>query len=1312
MAKKNKVEIDVVVDDKGSTKKVGLGAKKAAEGLDNVDKSSRNAQKGIKGVAQTASAGGKNFAGMSRGMGGLVGAYASFAAQMFALTAAFGFFKRAGDLSVMQQGQVAYASATGIAMKSLANDITAATGAQITFRDASQAAAIGTAAGLSADQLVRLGSAAKDASAVLGRDVTDAFNRLVRGVTKAEPELLDELGIILRLDTASENYARSLGKAAGDLTQFEKSQAVANEVLSQAEEKYSAILAVTGGGAVNQFAKLGKSMDDVVMTIQNALLPVANVLAKVLGDTPILAAAGFAMLASGPLKAMGFSLKDSALAQKAAAKASVAAYAQRKMDILQTTKAIDLEKAAIQQKALATLKAEGYTGNSKVLKNVAATGIITPQARASIKKGLSAVNLDVHESTVIQKGMFKGLTVGVVKEYDAMVKRLDVLEKAKAAGTVTNVQKMKLAWGGLTTGIARAGAGITAFASKALAAFGWISIGITVFLAIREAMKSGEEQTLLMQQIEDHRDKIKDLVKEYKHFIEVQRLMRQEGTGGQGIASSGAVGGLIGALNTPATMQLLKDYAEYNKRAKATNYEQLTATYEETEALYGLWNIRTIIAADKLAQGTGRAFGDSPTLRKLFGDSLDSPNAVKETHIAAKKFMDIQIKAIDDVIAEYGGNKAFENFRKLLTGGQGTAEELQASKDAVDKITASYRDYSKTVKAAADASASFNNSLAPTNSAENAILKQEEIIAKAKEIRANYKPSDAEKEAARLGMLLPNTMVQKTIKDETAATIEIKRLTTINEATAKRGRLLKMATLEVTKAGRIEHPIYKAREVAIAQEIVAMIKRRNIQDEINILNKDVIGDGKEGSIAQKRKLLDLNVELILAKEVESIAETKVRLSEQLFEVELQIYNLKSDQKLIQYAKQLLDHDKSSLDILKRRQKIETALAAQRVKDAVKEQEGPGGILQDRARYTAEAEAEEKKRGGKWHMAQLKIIEDEAKIKRKTQELDNKTTELKWNLLDAELERETYRAQNIKNDFLLLAAQQAQAADAAMVPRVGSITGGMDETSKSLALRDKSNANLKRGGSDIDPQLESLRKLREAITSIRQENAGPDGNYAALIQLVDDEEEERVRVLNQGIDDLVDKANKLQPIQVMMKDLGQSVYDNMNSAFTAMVTGAKSAKDAFADMARSILKDLAAMIVKAMILQMFEGSGFGNFLGLGKARNGGVFEQGKKLSGYATGGVAKGSTSGYPVMMHGTEAIVPLPNGKSIPVQMSGNGGSTNNIVVNISTDGQSSKEGSSGPDMDKLGGAIATAVQIELQNQKRSGGILNPYGVA
>jgi hypothetical protein len=75
--------------------------------------------------------------------------------------------------------------------------------------------------------------------------------------------------------------------------------------------------------------------------------------------------------------------------------------------------------------------------------------------------------------------------------------------------------------------------------------------------------------------------------------------------------------------------------------------------------------------------------------------------------------------------------------------------------------------------------------------------------------------------------------------------------------------------------------------------------------------------------------------------------------------------------------------------------------------------------------------------------------------------------------------------------------------------------------------------------------------------------------------------------------------------------------------------------------------------------------------------------------------------------------VPLPNGKSIPVDMKDSGATNNNIVVNVSADGASQKkEGSTGPDMDKLGGAIAQAVQAELQNQKRSGGILNPYGAA
>lgn len=40
-------------------------------------------------------------------------------------------------------------------------------------------------------------------------------------------------------------------------------------------------------------------------------------------------------------------------------------------------------------------------------------------------------------------------------------------------------------------------------------------------------------------------------------------------------------------------------------------------------------------------------------------------------------------------------------------------------------------------------------------------------------------------------------------------------------------------------------------------------------------------------------------------------------------------------------------------------------------------------------------------------------------------------------------------------------------------------------------------------------------------------------------------------------------------------------------------------------------------------------------------------------GFNTGGIASGPNSGYAALLHGTEAVVPLPDGRSIPVDMSG-----------------------------------------------------------
>ena len=277
---KNDVVITLRIDDAGNIKQVGNKAKKAAKDVDKLGKSAASADRHMKGVSQQSSNASKNFSKMAQGMsGGLVPAYATLAAQVFAVTALFRFLQQAADFRVLIEGQKAFAAETGIAYNTIARSLQDATDGQLAFRDASQAAAIGSAAGVSPDQLERLAGAARNVSIALGRDLTDSFNRLIRGTTKAEPELLDELGIVLRLEEATKNYAAQIGKTANTLTIYEKSQAVTNEVLKQAEDKFGAIgdNAELQVNALNQFAK---AFDDVLNALYEFIGPVAEGLAN------------------------------------------------------------------------------------------------------------------------------------------------------------------------------------------------------------------------------------------------------------------------------------------------------------------------------------------------------------------------------------------------------------------------------------------------------------------------------------------------------------------------------------------------------------------------------------------------------------------------------------------------------------------------------------------------------------------------------------------------------------------------------------------------------------------------------------------------------------------------------------------------------------------------------------------------------------------------------------------------------------------------------------------------------------------------
>src|SRR5210317_1986296 len=159
------------LDDGNTIELFAQKTKKAGKAVDNLSKSEATLNRNFKGASQQSSNTTKNFSKMAQGItGGLVPAYATLAANIFAIGAAFRFLQNAADLRILQQGQLEYAQRTGQSLSILTRQLQAATGGQLAFADAAQSVAIGTAAGLSIKQINQLGVVAKNASLMLGRD--------------------------------------------------------------------------------------------------------------------------------------------------------------------------------------------------------------------------------------------------------------------------------------------------------------------------------------------------------------------------------------------------------------------------------------------------------------------------------------------------------------------------------------------------------------------------------------------------------------------------------------------------------------------------------------------------------------------------------------------------------------------------------------------------------------------------------------------------------------------------------------------------------------------------------------------------------------------------------------------------------------------------------------------------------------------------------------------------------------------------------------------------------------------------------------
>ena len=167
-----------------------------------------------------------------------VAAYAEIASSVFALTAAFNALKSVAQFDVMLRAQDNFARSTGINLKIIAKTLQETTSYAIDFQQASQFSSIGRLAGFSTKQIVELAQAGKAAATILGRDVPEAMSRMFRGVSKGEPELLDELGIFIRLDRAYKDYVATVatGQKILELTAWQRTQATQRAAVKAAKQ--------------------------------------------------------------------------------------------------------------------------------------------------------------------------------------------------------------------------------------------------------------------------------------------------------------------------------------------------------------------------------------------------------------------------------------------------------------------------------------------------------------------------------------------------------------------------------------------------------------------------------------------------------------------------------------------------------------------------------------------------------------------------------------------------------------------------------------------------------------------------------------------------------------------------------------------------------------------------------------------------------------------------------------------------------------------------------------------------------------------
>ena len=1347
MAKKDTVYIDIQTSDGGSMQRVAVSAKKLGIALDdagvassNMGQGAKNADRNLKGLSKQSSNSTKNFSKMAQGMTGtLVPAYAVLASNVFAITAAFSFLKEAADFRVMQESQVAFTGATGVGMQSLTRDVQQASGMMLEFKAASEAASIGIASGLGAGQIEELAAGAGNLSKILGRDVTDSFNRLIRGVTKAEPELLDELGITLRLNDAQENYAATLNKSAKDLTNYEKKQAVFAEVQGQLESKYGAVAKATDI-QVNAVARLGVEFDTVMKKVKEWTAAIAEPTAEFLTKNIKALTAALALMAIPIIKAIIPGLNEWAAKSQQSALEAGEAYTKAREEIEELERAQEKLKKKAGGKGAAAAAGKAKKGSGLEMLQQGDTETLKKDKRrvsamlSNAERGLGAVK----KMNKRQKADYIAMLRGMQRGHNTTMEKIGMGYRKMTAGASLQFKKMGAQWKATMASMQSWAAKATGKIDKIFRAAGWIGMLVMAYELARSAaqamgyFKESAEIKELADAFGSIGGDIKTVGEEYKKFQKIQsklgansglQTLEAQGNFFQGI--TGKITDAAQAMRDFHDGTLMADKGIKDFSAKSANQKRLDELLAKEQDLEGEPTVGTAYAAayaKKHAPASTGPLGEGEAEElaglKLMKANYDLWMADKDKLAKANDELSKQMQQSMQVVVNYledQSNKKLataeqERYLNLLKKQQAAQTgAIALTQEEINELTTLGERFAETGRQAGFALMQEKELEKQYTSAIASITKYSTSVSNLQQLMNDQIISlrKLKKERPELGAEVDKST--KTLQGylntlDKIANAEIriaKQRVRDNIAFAKAlhgATPLQREQLQISKS--IVENNRKIEElnnsIALAQE--QNVKKEETQIELLRLQRQELQD--QNTLLQEQRDLRFQMQRDAKAALES------SLQENISAI------IKGEEKSLKDA--LLNVAKSVTDAM-----IDTL--SKRLTETIMNKMNMETEAQRQARLLEEAHS----RGGELVKEDIKEGADEvtSAAKEVEQALKNGVTEsgkVMSQALDdaakrfAEAIRDACAACSCDGkmgDHSPSTATQVtdmivQAATVAVTGGAGG-TGGMPRTVDEEGGRSTADAvtdQITDSAEKKKDQADTPSPLTNGDTG--GEEGGEEGGKGVISNFLNNTKSiftnfgGKLKNLFSGEGTFLSKLGSLFGTGEggLLNGLG-GLFDGLLSDFGGLFQG---------------LPDLLGGLFGGGA-----GGGIGGFIsglfGMFFA-NGGIAQGGFRK--YARGGIATGPHIGVVGEGKMNEAIVPLPDGKSIPIDMpkGGMGGMQNNnvgVTVNIDNQGNASTNTESdGQDAAMLGERIALVVQEELLNQKRAGGILSPYGVA